>query len=489
MTYEFLLRYWKATGSNQARDIVMLTLEKMARGGMYDQVAGGFHRYSTDNVWLVPHFEKMLYDNAQLATLYLHGWQVTGEPLFKRVTEETLGYVLREMTGPEGGFYSATDADSEGEEGRFFVWLDSELDAALGPEPGRVAKAYWGVTRDGNFEGRNILHVPRGDDEVAGELGIPVKELARRMAEARAKLYEARNKRVPPGTDDKALTAWNALMLKALAECGAVMGRQDWVAAAKKNARFILGSLVKDGRLQRSWRNGAAKQNAFLEDYACLVDALMSLYEADFDTGWLREAKRLADEMVRLFWNERDGVFYDTPSDHESLIVRPRDIFDNATPCGGSAAAYALLRLTVFTGDELYSAKAMLSLRSAQEFMGAAPQGLANWLCALDYALSRRQEVVVIGPPDDTRTQALASAARKGYAPHRVLAVSAEAVAAGPSVLTVAGRAAVPSGGFRSPLLQGRGLVDGKPAAYVCENYVCQLPVTEPDALAAQLLS
>ncbi|MSQ08249.1 MAG: thioredoxin domain-containing protein [Dehalococcoidia bacterium] len=503
MTYEFLLRYWKMAGANQARDTVTLTLTKMAQGGINDQVGGGFHRYSTDAYWLVPHFEKMLYDNAQLATLYLHGWQATQEPLFARVVEGTLGYLLKEMRHPSGGFYSATDADSEGDEGKFFVWLEQEMDAVLGHDLSRVAKAYWGVTRDGNFEGRNILHVARPDAEaLAAELGMSVEQMQGGVELARQKLYEERKKRVSPGLDDKVLTAWNALAMRAFAGCGAAMGRPEWVEAARKNADFILRELFVGGRLKRTWKastpvghgtepgraEGVAKQNAFLEDHACFVDALLTLYEATFEARWLGEAQRIADEMVRLFWSESDGAFFDTPGDHESLIFRPRDIFDNATPSGGSVAVTALLRLAVFTGNSSYEEKAVLSLRTVRDYMPQAAQGFAQWLCALDFHLARRQEVVIMGPQDDPATKALAETARRGYAPNMVLAgaewpvpLSAKGGMAAPD------RAASPQGGVESPLLAGKGLVNGRPAAYVCENYACQTPVTDPDALALQL--
>ena len=502
MTYEFLLRYWKMTGANQAKDIVTLTLAKMAQGGINDQVGGGFHRYSTDTYWLVPHFEKMLYDNALLATLYLHGWQATKEPLFARVVEDTLGYLLREMWHPAGGFYSATDADSEGDEGKFFVWLEQEVDAALGPELAHVAKAYWGVSRDGNFEGRNILHVARPDEEaLAAELGIPVEQVRGGIGLARQKLYEERSKRVPPGLDDKVLTAWNALTMKAFAECGAAMGRPEWVEAARKSADFILRELFAGGRLKRTWKaatpagqgkepgaQGAAKQNAFLEDHACLVDALLTLYEATFEARWLDEAKRIADEMVRLFWSESDGAFFDTPGDHESLIFRPRDIFDNATPSGGASAATALLRLAVFTGDSSYEKKAVSSLQTVRDYMPQAAQGFAQWLCALDFHLAKRQEVVIMGPQDDPATKALVETARRGYAPNRILAgAEAHVPSSAAGALPAPGRAASHQDGVKSPLLEGRGLVGGRPAAYVCENYACQMPVADPHALAAQL--
>ncbi len=488
MTYEFLLRYWRATGSGQARDIVMLTLQKMAHGGIHDHIGGGFHRYSTDNVWLVPHFEKMLYDNALLATLYLHGWQVSGDPLFKRVVGHTLDYIQREMTQPSGGFYSSQDADSEGVEGKFYIWLPQEFDQALGPEFGPIARAWWDVTRDGNFEGQNILHVVRTPEEVAAELGMSVDKLLAAISEARKKLYEARSKRVWPGRDDKVITSWNALAMKAFAECGAVLGRQDWVDAARKNAEFLLRDLVVKGRLQRTWKDGVAKQNAFLEDYACLSDALVTLYEATFELRWLAEAKKLAEEMLRLFWSEPDGVFFDTASDHDGLFVRPRDIFDNATPSGSSTAANVLLRLAVFTGDRKYEDRALETMKTVRDFAGQAPAGFANWLCALDFHLARRQEVVIIGPPADPATRELVATARKDYAPNRVLA-GADGPVAGlsKSALTVPSRLPAPADGVASPLLEGRGLVNGNPAAYVCENYVCQLPVTEPEALEAQL--
>ncbi|MEX0761114.1 MAG: thioredoxin domain-containing protein [Dehalococcoidia bacterium] len=474
MTYEFLLRHWHTSGSQQALDMVTLTLEKMARGGIYDQVGGGFHRYSVDTYWLVPHFEKMLYDNALLPVLYLHGWQATGNPLFRQVAGETLDYILREMTHSDGGFYSATDADSEGEEGRFFVWLPSEIDDVVGPETGRIARAYWGVTREGNFEGKNILNVPRDADEVAADLGISVDQLMETVSAAKVALYDARAKRVPPGTDDKIITAWNAMTLKALAECGAAMGNTGWVEAARRNAGFLLENLVSDGRLLRTWKaspeGGQAKLKGYLEDYAFLVDGLVSLYEATFERRWLDEAIGLADRMVDLFWSDDDGVFFDTGTDHEQLVVRPRDVFDNASPCGGSAAAMALLRLSVFTANVDHQRRAVSSLGSVTDLMARAPSGFAWWLCALDFELASTEEVVIIGQPDDPATRALLEVARGGFAPHRVLA-----------------GAPAPVDGDASPLLEGRGLLAGRPTAYVCENYACQAPVTEAAELAAQL--
>jgi uncharacterized protein YyaL (SSP411 family) len=473
MTYEFLLRYWHATRDPQPLRMVELTLQKMAFGGIYDQLGGGFHRYSTDALWLVPHFEKMLYDNAQLASLYLHAYQATGNDLYRRIVEETLRYVEREMLDQAGGFYSAQDADSEGEEGKFFVWTKLEIDLALGPELGRIARACYNVSEAGNFEGRNILWRPRDDEEVAAELGISAEELQRASAEARAKLLAERQKRVTPARDDKSLTSWNALMLRAFAEAGAVLDDPHYVEIARRNAEFLLSSLVREGRLLRTWKDGRAKLNAYLEDYAYLIDALLALYEATFEQRWLDEAVRLAGGMIDLFWDEAKGVFYDTGRDHERLVVRPRDIFDNATPSGGSAAAHALLRLAALTGPpqaDAYERYAAASLRSVRDLLASMPSGFAHWLCALDYYLSTPNEIVIIGPRDDPATRALLAVARGRYLPNKVIA-----------------GADAPAKGAASPLLEGRELVDGRPTAYVCEHYVCQRPVTEPQALAQQL--
>lgn len=476
MDYELLLRHWKRTGDEQSLNMVTTTLTKMARGGIYDQVGGGFARYSVDNVWLVPHFEKMLYDNAQLVSLYLHAWQATDEPLFSRIVDETLTYVLREMTHPEGGFFSAQDADSEGEEGKFYVWLPQDILSVLGPELGRVANAYWGVTREGNFEGKNILNVPRDSAEVAAELGMSEDDLASQIAEARTKLYEARSQRIWPGLDDKVLTSWNALMMKAFAESGAALGRADWVDAARKNAEFLLANMHSENRLLRTWKDLAdegeskAHLNGYLEDHAMLVDGLLTLCEATFEPRWFDAAKQIADEMVELFWSYDDAVFYDTGNDHEQLLVRPRDIFDNAIPSGGSTAATALLRLAIFTGDPAYHRTATASLRAVRDMMVNAPQGTAHWINAIDIYNSTAQEVVIVGDVRDPGTQELIKVARTGYNPNRVIAG-----------LNTDGDA------IDSPLLKDRPQIDGKPTAFVCENYTCQLPVTTSESLAAQI--
>jgi uncharacterized protein len=422
------------------------TLRAMASGGMYDQIGGGFARYSVDAYWLVPHFEKMLYDNALLARAYLHGWQVTGDELFREVACETLDWALREMRGPEGGFHSALDADSEGVEGKFYVWTVDELREALAGEPDAdEAIAWFGATDRGNFEGRNIPVRGPGDPE-------------RRDAWRRA-LYEARAQRVWPGLDDKRLTSWNALMISALAETGAVLEREDYVGAATACAEFILGELRDDaGRLQRSWKDGQAKLNAYLEDHAFLVEALLTLYESTFDPSWFGEARGLADSMIERFADEEKGGFFETSSDHEQLVARRKDLEDHPIPAGNSSAAYGLLRLAALTGEHRYEDRAVSVLRLLHELAPRHPQAFGHVLQALDFHLSPVKEVALAG--NDLRP--LERVVRAEFRPHLVLAGG-------------------PHDGV--PLLEGREPVDGRAAAYVCERFACQRPVTEPEEL------
>ncbi len=475
MTLEVLLRYHAHGHNARAQSMLDLTLEKMARGGIYDQIAGGFHRYSTDSFWLVPHFEKMLYDNALLARLYLHAWLATGRALYRRITEETLDYVLREMTGEHGGFFSATDADSEGEEGKFFVWSPEEIETALGSEDATLFSAFFGVSQRGNFEGANILNIPVKAADLAERQGIPLERLVDVIRRGKETLRLAREEREHPLLDDKTLASWNGLMLRAFAEAGAALERQDYLNAAEKNAAFLMEVMRPEGTtMLRSYREGQAKLPGFLEDYSFVADGLLSLYEATFNRRWLDSAVELADEMIFQFWDGAQGCFYDTGRDHEELVVRPRDVFDNAQPCGGSVASDMLLRLSVVTGNEDYAAKAVAPLRSLAELMGRAPAGTGRWLAALDFYLSTPKEVAVVGPADDPATAALLREINGRYLANRVL-VGAD------------GEEGASSSGL--PLLQGRSKVDGKPTAYVCENYACQLPVTDAEALAGQLAS
>ena len=432
---EFLLRRGET-------EMTAHTLRAMASGGMYDQIGGGFARYSVDARWLVPHFEKMLYDNALLARAYLHGWQVTGDGLFRRVCEETLDWSLREMRGEEGGFHSALDADSEGVEGKFYVWSLDELRAAGGEE----AVAAFGATAEGNFEGSNI-------PVRAGEAN----------AELKRRLYEVRAQRVWPGLDDKRLTAWNALMIAALAEAGAVLGRADYLDAARGCADFVLRELRDaDGRLLRTWKGGEAKLNAYLEDHAYLVEALLTLYEATFEPRWFAEARGTADAMIDRFADEARGGFFETSSDHEQLVARRKDLEDNPIPAGNSSAAYGLLRLAALTGEHEYERRAVGVFRLLHRVVGRHPQAFAHLLQALDFHFAAVKEVALVGPGREPLEQVV----RARFRPHLVLA------------------GGEPDG---VPLLEGRGPVDGRAAAYVCEHFACKRPVTEPAELEALL--
>ena len=472
MTPEFLLRYHRHGFNERALEMVELTLHKMAYGGMYDQVGGGFHRYSTDAYWLVPHFEKMLYDNALLARLYLHAWQITGNGLYRRITEETLDYVLREMTDPSGGFYSAQDADSEGVEGKFFVWTPDELRPLLGDDA-ELVMGYYGVTEGGNFEGANILNVARPPEDYARQRGVSADALADAVERARSVLLPVREERIHPLLDDKVLTSWNGLMLRSFAEAGAALGRGDYLDAARRNAGFLLDNMRDaDGRLLRTWRNGQAKLLGYLEDYACLADGLVSLHEATLEPRWLQEAVRVADGMIALFWDDQASGFYDTGIDHETLVVRPRDVFDNAQPCGGSVATDVLLRLAVVTGNDDYSAKGVTPLRALQQLLGRAPAATGHWLGALDFYVSLPKEIVIVGQTEHPSTAEMLAEVGSRFLPNRV-------------IVGVSDPAAPPL--QDSPLLEQRGMQDGAPTAYVCEHYVCQLPVTDAAALGAQL--
>ncbi len=475
MALEFLLRYWRRSGDAGALDMVRLTLTRMARGGIYDQLGGGFHRYSVDDHWLVPHFEKMLYDNAQLAGLYLRAWLATGDAECRRVAEETLDYVLREMTHPAGGFYSTQDADSEGEEGKFFLWTPEEIRAVLGSGvEADVALRYWGLEAGANFEGRNILHVPKEPGEVAASLGMSEETLRETLARARAALYEARERRVHPGRDEKVLAGWNGMMLRAFAEAARVLDRRDYEQAAVGNAEFLLAALRVDGRLLRTWKDGQAKLLGYLEDYAMLADGLVALYEATFEPRWLDEARRLGGEMLRLFWDAEVGGFFDTGTDHEALIVRPRNLFDSAVPCGTSVAADLLLRLALLTGEASYERPAVEALRPLAELMASHPSGFGRFLSAFDFHLGPVAEVALLWPggSDSGALRPLLREVFGRYLPNRV-------VAGAPVDGT--------SAGAELPLLAGKTAVNGRPTAYLCERYACQAPTTDPAELARQL--
>ena len=473
MVHEFLLRYGDITGEPTAQVMVDLTLDKMSRGGIYDHVGGGFHRYSVDRAWLVPHFEKMLYDNALLIRLYLHAYQALGRPEHRRVVEETVEYVLRDMRDASGGFYTALDADSEGQEGIFYTWKRDELLEVLGQEDGELFCKVYGVTEGGNFEGASILFLPQELGKLAAELDMDEEALLSQLAESKAVLLKLRNDRVWPLRDEKVLTGWNALMLGSLAEAASVLGRPDYLEAASANAAFLLESLKDaDGRLLRTYRDGKAKLKGYLEDYAFLVDGLITLYEATFEPKWLWEAQKLAETMLELFWDADTASFYSTGHDHEELLVRPQDFSDNALPSGASAATLALLRLGSLIGTPKYAETAQIALRSMRSTMMAQPMGYGNWLCAMDFALSTPKEVVVVGDRAEAGTIALLDAVYSKFIPNKVVAGMASEDDAIAEDLG---------------LLEGRVLIGGQPTAYVCQNYTCQMPVTDPEALLEQL--
>jgi len=430
------------------------TLDAMLAGGIHDQIGGGFARYSVDAAWLVPHFEKMLYDNAQLARAYLHGWQALGHDRYRETCERTLEWALAEMRGPEGGFYSALDADSEGEEGRFYVWSAEQIRAVLGDDAEAIC-AYYGVSEAGNFEGANILHLAGG----AGSPPPPGLDAARRA------LHEARAARVRPGLDDKRLASWNALMLAALAEAGAALGRADYLDAARACAEFVLRDLRDgDGRLLRTYRDGEARLNAYLEDHAFLLEALLTLYESTLERRWFDAALELAETTIARFGDAERGGFFSTSDDHEQLVARRKEIGDHPIPSGNSAAALGLLRLEALTGERRYGEWADGVLRLFARTAPRRPAAFAHLLRALDFRLATTKEVALVGEDLDE----LAAVVRGAYRPHLVLAGG-------------------PPGSGVPALLADRPTVDGIPTAYVCEGFACRAPVTDPQQVAGLL--
>ena len=454
MSLEFLLRYHKRTGDGLALSIVTHTLDKMANGGIYDQLGGGFHRYAVDAIWLVPHFEKMLYDNAQLIRVYLHAYQVTGDEFYKRIAIDTLEYVRREMLDESGGFYSTQDADSEGEEGKFFVWTPEEIDSILGSDLGPEFRSFYDVTSEGNFEGESILNIK---NPAAAAPGFE------RFADARAKLFAEREKRIKPNRDEKVLTAWNGLMLAAFADAAAVLGSDEYLEIARRNAAFIERELQRDGMLLRTWKEGEAKLNGYIEDYANVADGMVVLYQVSGDAEYLVEAKRLADLMITEFWDEDNGGFFFTSNDHEELIVRNKDFYDNATPSGNSVAADVLLRLAKLLGDEKYERFAIAVLRLTASQLRRHPQGFGRALSALEFYLGETKEIVIIGEKGNELEREIIGR----YLPDAVVAMSSN----------------TDNDKELIPLLKDREMVDGKATAYVCENFVCQRPVTTVEEL------
>jgi uncharacterized protein len=470
LALEFLLRrLWARPDDGHAARMVELTLARMADGGIHDQVGGGFHRYSVDAIWLVPHFEKMLYDNALLARVYALAHRVTGRDAWRDVAERTLDYLLREMRGPGGGFAAAQDADSPGGEGAFFVWTPEQLLEVLTPDEARAVAIRYGVRPEGNFEGATILHVAAPLELVEQAVGPDAKLI---LASARGKLAAARSGRAAPARDGKVITSWNGLAIAAFADAGVILGRPDLIEVARETAAFLLERLVVDGRLMRVWADGAARHLGCLDDHADLAHGLLVLYEATFEPRWLAAARDLTRRMLDLFADpDGDGFFY-AGSDAEELLARTRDVEDHPTPGGNSQAAWVLLRLAALTGDDLLEERAAGALRLVGAEMGRYPQAFGTALVALDFLTAARREVAIVGSAAEARTRALVDVARD---------------AAGPAAVIAAGDPDDAFAAEAAPLLAGRPRVAGAPAAYVCQRFACRAPVTEPDELRRAL--
>jgi len=467
----FLLRYWKRSGNSFALSMVETTLDHMADGGIYDHLGGGFHRYATDNVWLVPHFEKMLYDQAILAKTYLEAYQVTGKVRYADVARDIFRYVLRDMQHSEGGFYSADDADSEGEEGKFFVWRPEEISQILGPETGRLFNEFYGVTDEGNFEhATSILHRNQSLEQYASFKKIDEDYLRNTLAQSREKLWSVREKRIHPYRDDKILTAWNGLMISAFAVGGQVLDEPRYLEAARKAADFILKEMTHKRRLLRRFRDDEAAIPAFHDDYAFLALGLLDLYEATFEVRWLEEAKKLTDEMISRFWDEGRGGFYFTADDAESLIARSKEYYDGAVPSGNSIAGIVMIRMSRMFADMELDEKVQQLIRSNAKALTEHPMAYPQLLIALDFAFGPSFEVVIAGPQRSKEFKELLGIIRSGFRPRQVLLHHPEGKE-GKRIEKLA---------F---YIESQSVMDGKPAVYVCENHLCKFPTSDPAKL------
>ncbi|MBX3433699.1 MAG: thioredoxin domain-containing protein [Pirellulales bacterium] len=474
MDLQLCLRHWRRTGAEQSLAMVRLTLDRMAAGGIYDHLGGGFARYSVDERWLVPHFEKMLYDNALLAGVFLEAFQATGDPGYERIVRETLDYVLRDMTDPVGGFHSTEDADSEGHEGLFSTWTPAELAAVLGDDAAETFGRVYDVSDAGNFEGRNILHLPRSIEQAAKLMNRDADSLAAELAASRAKLFAARERRVRPGKDDKVLVSWNALAIDALARAGATLGEPRFAAAAQHAADFLLRELRRpDGRLLHAWRQGQAKLDAYLDDYAYLANALITLYETTFAPRYVEEALALADVMIDRFADPQAGGFYFTADDHEQLIARTKDVTDSSVPAANGMAATALVRLAKLTGCEAYARQAERALLAAAAMLDRAPTAMGQTLLALDLRLGPTCELVFADGGTASAAAAALADLRRRYLPHVVLAATPADGAPPPAPL--------------AHLLAGKAPLDGQPTLYVCEDFACRDPAVGVAAIHAAL--
>jgi uncharacterized protein YyaL (SSP411 family) len=463
MALSFLLRYWKSTGSKNALEMVEKTLEKMANGGIYDHLGGGLHRYSVDERWLIPHFEKMLYDNALLSRSYFEAYQATGKERYRDVGEAILKYVLREMRSPEGGFYSTQDADSEGEEGKFYVWTRDEIKEVLGKEKGTPFCAYYGVATEGNFEGgKSVLHIASTSEKVSQLYGMPVVELKKVLAEGRQKLYAEREKRVRPGRDEKILTSWNGLMISGFVDGFNVTEKEQYLNGGKEAARFILRMMRQDGDLLRVFRGGKSRVKGYSEDYAFFIQALIDLYEATFEAEWLKEAEDLNQRMIYQFWDEKNGGFFFTGKENEPLIARSKNPYDNAIPSANSITVFNLTKLGYLTGEESFKSKAEQVLLLFHNFLEQHPSGFSQMLSGLSFFLNP-QEIGIIGSRDDPRTKSMLKEIHLAYLPNRILSLRDPQE---------------PIKGNWFPFLMEKGMPE-VPTAFVCKGFTCLPPVRD----------
>ena len=463
---EFLLRKHHRDGDKLALEMAVHALEHMACGGIFDQLNGGFHRYTVDAQWQIPHFEKMLYDNALLVQTFLHAWLVSRNPLLRETVEMTLDFLQQEMRHEEGGFYAAFDADSEGKEGTYYVWTEAQIRDLLDQDDLAFFTDVYRISAEGNFEGKNVLSRIQPVDETVVSSGLSREEFTQRLDAVRAKLLKERTKRIPPAADDKVITAWNGLLLTAYAEAARALSRLDYLKTAQSLAEFLLGSLRKDGRLLRTWRDGQARHTAVLEDHAALAEGLLALYQTDFDLRWYRAAVEQAEEILANF-TDPEGGFFDTRHDHETLITRPKSFQDSPIPSGNTMAISSLLKLAAISGDTRYYDAAETVLLAMQDIAQRYPASFSGWLCNIDLALGPQMQVAIVGPPSSENYQKLTQIIHTRYLPRLVIA-GGETKDQGAPVL-----------------LEGRAMLEGLPAAFLCQHFSCKRPTSSPDELGA----
>ncbi|NIM92546.1 MAG: DUF255 domain-containing protein [Anaerolineales bacterium] len=467
---EFLFRQYDRNEDKLALEMATHALRSMANGGMYDLIGGGFHRYSVDDQWLVPHFEKMLYDNALLTLAYLHGWQITGEEFFREIAQETLDFLMREMLDSEGGFYSSLDADSEGEEGTYYIWTLEELNQVIeDPRHRNLLIDAYGFTKNGNFEGKNIPFRAMSPSELSDKYDLTEDEINQTTNELRKRFLEARDNRIRPGLDDKVLTSWNGLLLMTLSTAARILDDEAYLKSAQRLAEFLLEKMHRDGKLMRSWRSGKANYTAYLEDHAALGLGLIELYQVDFNLRWYNAAIKQTEEILGHF-RDLNGGFFDTRDDHDKLISRPKTLQDSPIPSGNSMAALLLLQLGALTGENKYIEPALEALRAMQENAGRHPSAFSWWLCAIDFALGPQLQLALVGDPSDEEFHNLANVTYGQFLPRLVIA------------------GGIPSSGAFPTLLHGRKQIDEAPTAYLCQGFACKLPTKDPEELESQIM-